>query len=57
MAYLARVELSDHLPRAASDARRAEWFAVDDLPTLAFDHDEILALALRRWRESHRQRA
>ncbi len=38
-----RIEL-----RAASDAAAADWFALDNLPALAFDHDRIIALAHRR---------
>lgn len=48
VAYFALVKLSQHRVKAATDAREAAWFAVDDTPTLAFDHDEILATALRR---------
>jgi len=33
-----------------SDTSQACWFPIDDLPALAFDHDEILAYALRRLR-------
>ena len=37
-------------PRAASDAANVRWFAVDELPSLAFDHAEIIAMARRRLR-------
>lgn len=33
--------------KGADDAARAAWFDVDDVPALAFDHDEILRLALK----------
>lgn len=50
VAYTALVKLSDHQVRAATDARDAAWFGVHDIPSLAFDHDEILQLALERLR-------
>jgi len=50
VAYYALVRLSDHRVRAATDAREAAWFALDDLPRLAFDHDNILATAHQRLR-------
>lgn len=33
------------------DAARAEWFALSDIPELAFDHHEILNMALKRVKE------
>jgi 8-oxo-dGTP diphosphatase len=48
VAYYALVKLLDHKVQAATDAREAAWFAVDDLPKLCFDHDTILDTALKR---------
>jgi 8-oxo-dGTP diphosphatase len=48
VAYYALVKLADHTVRAASDARNVAWFPVADLPALAFDHEEILEMGLRR---------
>ena len=48
VAYYALVRLTDHQVQAATDARHAAWFAVDDLPALAFDHGTIVETALRR---------
>ena len=48
VAYYALIKLADHAVRAADDARNVAWFRVADLPALAFDHDEIIDVALRR---------
>jgi 8-oxo-dGTP diphosphatase len=50
VAYYALVSLAGHRPQAATDARQAAWFSVDDAPGLAFDHGDILATALARLR-------
>lgn len=50
VAYYALVRLSSHNVQAATDARQALWFAIEDLPKLAFDHDKILKLAHERLR-------
>jgi 8-oxo-dGTP diphosphatase len=34
--------------KAADDAAQAQWFDLDNLPPLAFDHDEIVRCAVRR---------
>lgn len=51
IAFYALVRKSDYRLIAGDDAARAEWFAVDELPPLAFDHQEIINFARRRIRE------
>jgi 8-oxo-dGTP diphosphatase len=48
VAYYALVNLAGHDVLASTDARNAAWFPVDDLPKLAFDHEEILQAAHER---------
>ena len=48
IAYYALVRLQDVV--AGDDAARAEWFALDEVPSLAFDHDRILRTALQEIR-------
>ena len=50
VAYYALVKLHDHRVQAATDARDAAWFSIEDLPRLAFDHDQILQQAHERLR-------
>jgi 8-oxo-dGTP diphosphatase len=45
IAYLGYAEPSAQ-PIAADDATEVQWFALNDLPDLAFDHDEIIKFAL-----------
>lgn len=48
VAYYALLKMESHVLKASADAARARWFSVREAPTLAFDHDEILATAIRR---------
>jgi 8-oxo-dGTP diphosphatase len=48
VAYYALVKLAEHQLRAASDALDVAWFPVAELPKLAFDHEKIVDVALRR---------
>jgi 8-oxo-dGTP diphosphatase len=50
VAYYALAKLSDHRIRAATDAMGVGWFALDDLPKLAFDHTDIVTRAHDRLR-------
>lgn len=48
VAHYALVNLADHKVKAATDAKDAAWFAVHEVPSLAFDHADILDMALKR---------
>jgi 8-oxo-dGTP diphosphatase len=48
VAYYALVALGKHTLHASTDAASAAWFCVADLPSLAFDHDRILSVAVQR---------
>ncbi len=50
VAYYALLDGSKLTVKGADDACEADWFTVGALPPLAFDHDQILANALRRLR-------
>ena len=48
IAYYALVRLQD--VAGGDDAARAEWFSLDKVPALAFDHDQILRMATHELR-------
>lgn len=48
VAYYALVPANRIKVRAASDAAEAAWFPIANLPELAFDHGEIIAMAHQR---------
>src|SRR4029077_12632105 len=49
VAYFALIS-SDRPLKAGTDAAEAQWWPMDKLPTLAFDHAKILDYALERLR-------
>ena len=49
IAYYALVRLQE--VQGGDDAASARWFSLDEVPSLAFDHDRILRMAVQRLRE------
>lgn len=54
VAYYALVNLEEHPVEAASDARHVRWFELEHLPKLAFDHQQIMTVAIKRLRSKVR---
>ena len=50
VAYYALVNIRDHRVQGATDARAAKWVTAEAPPALAFDHADILDMALARLR-------
>jgi len=50
VAYYGLVNRVEHQPQAATDASAAAWYSAAKLPKLAFDHKEIVSLAIERLR-------
>jgi len=46
VAFLAYIDIEDFQPKAGDDAAKIQWFPVNALPELAFDHDQVLIKAL-----------
>jgi 8-oxo-dGTP diphosphatase len=49
IAHYALVRLEE--VKGGDDARSAQWFAMNEIPSLAFDHDRILRMAVNRLKE------
>ena len=50
IAYYALVRPTGYILHAGSDIADVQWFALENAPTLAFDHKEITAAAVERLR-------
>jgi 8-oxo-dGTP diphosphatase len=50
IAFLGVTDRDQHDPRADDDAADVTWLPVADLPELAFDHNEVVACAVRNLR-------
>ena len=46
--YYGFVDYDNSKIKAGSDARNVQWFTIKKLPKLAFDHKDILELALKK---------
>ena len=46
IAYYALIQISE--VKGGDDAAQARWFAIDEVPALAFDHDQMLQDALAK---------
>ncbi len=54
VAYFALINLAEQEIKATNDAREANWFALSEIPQLAFDHDKIMQTAIARLRSKIR---
>jgi 8-oxo-dGTP diphosphatase len=54
VAYFGILNAKKHTIAAADDAKEVAWFKVDELPKLAFDHKEILKMAIGKARDKIR---
>ena len=52
IAYFGIVEKDSQQIQAGDDAAKAQWFDIEDLPGMAFDHDEIARCAIARLRQT-----
>lgn len=48
IAYYALVKLSDYEAKAGTDTTSIKWFPLSEIPELAFDHKEIVKIAIER---------
>ncbi len=46
--YFALISLDEQQAVAGDDAKNVQWFSVNNMPELAFDHKEIFDMALER---------
>lgn len=52
VAYFGIAEKDWDRVQAADDAEHVQWFDIEDLPKMAFDHDEITQCAIERLRQT-----
>lgn len=42
--------------RAGDDAKEAKWFDINKLPSMGFDHDEVVRIAIRKLKRKRKYR-
>jgi 8-oxo-dGTP diphosphatase len=55
VAYYALIKVEDYNINAASWAKEARWFSVNELPNLPFDHKEVIEYAKQNFMEKARR--
>ena len=50
MTFVGLVDWREHAPKGGDDAVEARWFAVSDLPEMAFDHIDMIACCRQHFR-------
>ena len=50
VAYFGLIHPEGHTLEATTDAEKAQWFDMDTLPELSFDHQQIIEIAIERLR-------
>jgi 8-oxo-dGTP diphosphatase len=48
VAYFSLVRTAGHQVKAGDDANKVEWVSLNDVPSLAFDHNQIISMAKSR---------
>lgn len=51
--YMGQARPDQMAVKAGDDALEAKWFDIDDLPKMAFDHDEVAKMAIEKFREKN----
>jgi 8-oxo-dGTP diphosphatase len=52
VAYFGILDAGWDRVQAADDAARVQWFGIENLPAMAFDHDEIVRWAIDRLKKT-----
>ncbi|HEG42586.1 MAG TPA: NUDIX hydrolase [Phycisphaerales bacterium] len=51
--YMGQARPDQMAVQAGDDALEAKWFDIDNLPEMAFDHDEVAKMAIEKFREKN----